>query len=103
MNCIKEVLNETGITQTCLVGKLGKSIKIVNAYVCNRQQTTLDILFKIAEILQVSVKDLREHLATMGFNSIYKINNRTMKTENQINQINQWFRQLWKITNRYSK
>jgi transcriptional regulator with XRE-family HTH domain len=58
MNRIKEVLNEKGIKQTWLAEKLEKSFKIVNAYSCNRQQPPLDTLYRIAEILQVSVKDL---------------------------------------------
>ena len=58
MNRIKEVLDERGIKQIWLAEKLGKSFKIVNAYACNRQQPPLDTLYKIAEILQVSVKDL---------------------------------------------
>jgi transcriptional regulator with XRE-family HTH domain len=58
MNCIKEILNERGIKQTWLAEKLGKSFKIVNAYACNRQQPPVETLYKIAEILQVSVKDL---------------------------------------------
>ena len=37
-----------------------KSFKIVNAYACNRVQSLLETLFQIAEILQVSVKDLIE-------------------------------------------
>jgi transcriptional regulator with XRE-family HTH domain len=58
MNRIKEVLNEKGIKQTWLAEKLGKSFKIVNAYACNRQQPPIETLYRIAEILQVSVKDL---------------------------------------------
>lgn len=58
MNRIKEVLEEKGIKQTWLAEKLGKSFSIVNAYVCNRRQPSLDGLFEIAEILQVDVKDL---------------------------------------------
>lgn len=58
MNRIKEVLNEKGIRQTWLAGKLGKSFSIVNAYVCNRRQPSLELLFEIAEILQVDPKDL---------------------------------------------
>lgn len=58
MNCIKEILNERGIKQTWLAEKLGKSFKIVNAYACNRQQPPVETLYRIAEILQVSVKDL---------------------------------------------
>ena len=58
MNRLKEILNEKGIKQTWLAEKLGKSFKIVNAYACNRQQPPLGTLYKIAEILQVNVKDL---------------------------------------------
>ncbi len=58
MNRIKEVLEEKGIKQKWLAEKLGKSFSIVNAYVCNRRQPSLEGLFDIAEILQVDVKDL---------------------------------------------
>ncbi|MFT4073840.1 MAG: helix-turn-helix transcriptional regulator [Dysgonamonadaceae bacterium] len=58
MNRIKEVLKEKGIKQTWLAEKLGKSFKIVNSYACNRIQPPLETLYQIAEILQVSVKDL---------------------------------------------
>ena len=50
MNRIKEVLEEKGIKQTWLAEKLGKSFSIVNAYVCNRRQPSLETLFQIAEI-----------------------------------------------------
>lgn len=58
MNRIKEVLEERGIKQTWLAKKLGKSFCIVNAYVCNRRQPNLEVLFEIASILQVNPKDL---------------------------------------------
>ena len=58
MNRIKEVLDEKGIKQTWLADKLGKSFSIVNAYVCNRRQPSLEMLFEIAKILQVEPKDL---------------------------------------------
>lgn len=51
MNRIKEVLEEKGIKQTWLVEKLGKSFSIVNSYVCNRRQPSLETLFQIVEIL----------------------------------------------------
>ena len=57
-NRIKEVLERKGIKQTWLAEKLGKSFSIVNSYVCNRRQTSLETLFQIAEILQVNPKDL---------------------------------------------
>lgn len=58
MNRIKEVLEEKGIKQTWLAERLGKSFSIVNAYVCNRCQPSLELLFEIARLLQVDVKDL---------------------------------------------
>ena len=60
MNRIKEVLEEKGIKQTWLAEKLGKSFSIVNAYVCNRRQPSLETLFQIAEILGVDVVILIE-------------------------------------------
>lgn len=58
MNRIKEVLEEKGIKQTWLAEKLGKSYNMVNSYVRNRQQPRLEILFEIAEILDVKPQDL---------------------------------------------
>ncbi len=58
MNRIKEVLESKGIKQVWLADKLGKSYNMVNAYVQNRRQPNLELLYKIAEILQVEAKDL---------------------------------------------
>ena len=58
MNRIKEVLDEKGIKQTWLAEQLGKSYNMVNAYVQNRQQPRLEVLYEIAEILEIDVKDL---------------------------------------------
>jgi len=58
MNRIKEVLEEKGIKQKWLAEQLGKSYNMVNGYVQNRQQPRLEVLYKIAEILDVNVKDL---------------------------------------------
>ena len=55
---IKEVLEERGIKQTWLAERLGKSFCIVNSYVCNRRQPSLDVLFEIAQILNVDPKEL---------------------------------------------
>ena len=74
MNRIKEVLEERGIKQTWLAEKLGKSFCIVNAYVCNRRQPSLEVLFEIAKILNVDVKELQhrnikeeiKHLSKIG-------------------------------------
>ena len=58
MNRIKEVLQEKGIKQKWLAEKLDKSYNMVNSYVQNRKQPRLEVLYKIAEILQVNAKDL---------------------------------------------
>lgn len=58
MNRIKEVLENKGIKQTWLAEKLGKSYNMVNGYVQNRQQPRLEILYQIAELLDVEVKEL---------------------------------------------
>lgn len=58
MNRIKEVLEERGIKQTWLADKLGKSFCIVNSYVCNRRQPSLEVLFEIAKILNINPKEL---------------------------------------------
>ena len=58
MNRIKDVLEEKGIKQKWLAEKLGKSFNSVNSYVQNRQQPRLEVLNKIAEILDVDIKSL---------------------------------------------
>ena len=58
MNRIKEVLQDKGIKQVWLAEKIGKSINVVNGYVQNRQQPRLEVLYKIAETLDVDVKEL---------------------------------------------
>ena len=58
MNRIKEVLEEKGIKQTWLAEQLGKSYNMVNGYVQNRQQQRLEVLYEIANILNIDVKEL---------------------------------------------
>lgn len=58
MNRIKEVLEEKGIKQTWLADKLGKSYNMVNGYVQNRRQPSLEDLHRMAEILDVDVRAL---------------------------------------------
>ena len=58
MNRIKEVLEAKGIKQTWLAEQIGKSFSVVNAYVCNRRQPSLEQLFEIAKILNVNPKEL---------------------------------------------
>jgi putative transcriptional regulator len=58
MNCIKEVLKEKGIKQTWLADKLGKSYNMVNGYVLNKKQPSIECLYEIAQILNISIKEL---------------------------------------------
>jgi putative transcriptional regulator len=58
MNRIKEVLDQKEKTQTWLSEKLGKSYNMVNSYVQNRRQPSIEILFEIAKILKVNPKEL---------------------------------------------
>ena len=58
MNRIKEVLEEKGIKQIWLAEKLGKSYNMVNSYVQNRRQPSIECLYEIAEILNIEAKEL---------------------------------------------
>lgn len=58
MNRIKEVLEEKGIKQVWLSEKLGKSYNMVNSYAQNRRQPSLELLYEIAQILNVDVSEL---------------------------------------------
>ncbi|TXK37899.1 helix-turn-helix transcriptional regulator [Pontibacter qinzhouensis] len=58
MNRIKEVLAEKGVSQTWLSEKIGKSYNMVNSYAQNRQQPRLEVLWSIAEVLDIDVKEL---------------------------------------------
>lgn len=58
MNRIKEVLQEKGIKQVWLSEKLEKSLNMVNEYCNNKRQPSLELLYRIAEILDVNPKDL---------------------------------------------
>ncbi len=58
MNRIKDVLEEKGLTQTWLSVQLGKSFNMVNSYVQNRRQPSIEVLFEIAKILKVKPSEL---------------------------------------------
>lgn len=58
MNLIKQVLERKGIKQKWLSDHLGKSYNMVNSYVQNRRQPSLDSLYKIADLLQVDIREL---------------------------------------------
>jgi len=58
MNRIKEVLDQKGIKQTWLSKELGKSYNMVNSYVRNIRQPSIEVLYQIAIILDVEAKEL---------------------------------------------
>lgn len=71
MNRIKEVPEDKGIKQTWLAEKIGKSFSQTNAFVCNRRQPSLKLLFEIAKILGVDLKDL---IDSKKNNELHRIN-----------------------------
>ena len=58
MNNIKLILEKKGLTQTWLAEHLGKSFNMVNSYAQNRRQPSVALLYDIAKLLDVDVKDL---------------------------------------------
>ncbi|MEN8228712.1 MAG: helix-turn-helix transcriptional regulator [Bacteroidota bacterium] len=60
MNRIKAVLKEQGRTQIWLSEKINKSYVIVTNYCNNNAQPSIEVLRKIAMILDVDVRELLE-------------------------------------------
>lgn len=58
MNRIKEILEHKGVSQTDLAHRLGKTFNMVNLYATNKVQPPIPILYKIAEILDVDIREL---------------------------------------------
>lgn len=58
MNKIKEILEVKGLSQTELAEKLGKSFNMVNLYATNKIQPPIPVLYQIAEILNIDVREL---------------------------------------------
>lgn len=58
MNRIKELLEEKGLSQTVLANRLGKSFNMVNLYAANKVQPPISVLYQIANILDVDVREL---------------------------------------------
>ena len=48
------MIEERGFKQTWRAERLGKSSCMVNSYICNRRQPSLEVLFEIAKILNVN-------------------------------------------------
>ena len=58
VNTIKKTLKSKGVKQTWLAQRIEKSYNMVNGYVQNRRQPSLEDLYKIAIILDVDIKEL---------------------------------------------
>lgn len=58
MNRIKEFLEVKGISQTNLAHRLGKNFNMVNLYATNKVQPPIPVLYEIADILKVDVREL---------------------------------------------
>ena len=60
MNRIKQVLKDQGRTQTWLAERIDKSYVIVTNYCNNNAQPSIEVLRKIAAVLDVDVRVLLE-------------------------------------------
>jgi len=58
MNRIKVILDQKGIKQIWLAEQLGKSYNMVHSYAQNKRQPSIDDLYRIADILNVDIKEL---------------------------------------------
>lgn len=58
MNRIKLELEAKGISQTELANRLGKTFNMVNLYATNKVQPPVPVLYRIADILNIDVRDL---------------------------------------------
>lgn len=57
-NRLKEILDERGIKQIWLAEQIGISYKTLSNIINGRYNTSLDIAFKIADVLNVKVDDI---------------------------------------------
>jgi len=57
-NRLKEILAERGISQTWLAKKVGVTRGNISNLINNRQQTTIEIAFKIADELNLQIEDI---------------------------------------------
>lgn len=58
MNRIREILDIKGVSQTELASKLGKTFNMVNLYATNKVQPPIPVLYQIANILNIDVREL---------------------------------------------
>ena len=66
MNRIKQELESKGISQTELANRLGKTFNMVNLYATNKVQPPVPVLYRIADILNIDVRDLLVSNKTKG-------------------------------------
>lgn len=66
MNRIKEFLEIKGMSQTDLAHKLGKSFNMVNLYATNKIQPPIPVLYEIADILSIDVRELLQPNRTVN-------------------------------------
>jgi len=59
-NKLKEILDERGIKQTWLADKVGLHRGTLNNIISNKYNTSLEIAFKIANILNMKIDDIFE-------------------------------------------
>ena len=57
MNRIREVLEAKDISQTELANRLGKTFNMVNLYASNKVQPPISVLYRIADILIIDVRE----------------------------------------------
>ncbi|MBW8684689.1 helix-turn-helix transcriptional regulator [Chitinophaga rhizophila] len=60
LNRIKEVLKQQGRTQTWLAENIGKSYVVVTNYCNNNTQPSIEILKRIADLVNVDIRELLE-------------------------------------------
>jgi putative transcriptional regulator len=58
MNCIKEILKKQGRTQIWLARKIGRSYVVTSNYCNNKTQPSILILKRMADALEVDIRDL---------------------------------------------
>lgn len=58
MNRIKEILETKSISQTEQANRLGKTFNMVNLYATNKVQPPIPVLYQIADILNVDIREL---------------------------------------------
>ncbi|XRE43857.1 Transcriptional regulator, Xre family [Tenacibaculum discolor] len=58
VNKIKEILESQGRTQTWLAKQIDKSYVVVTNYCNNNKQPSIPLLYQIAEVLDVDVREL---------------------------------------------